>query len=362
MQSLFRKNTLAALIAASLPLLASAETVGPTLYGRINVSLESVDHEGAYRTVANGSVRPQDPQDEIQLNSNASRLGVKGSFDLDVHGLQAIYQLEYELNVDDGTSGDSAFSQRNTFAGLQGGFGSVIYGKFDTPLKAAEGKVDQFNDLRGDIDWLVGGQNRVNDIVQYSSPTLLGALKLNAAFVAAETNYDADGDGDASNDDGLDSYSFSAVYDDGSWYGALAYDTDQAARRSLDGIVRADIIRAVGGAKLGNLELGLLLQRAEDVARNSDGQDDSWLVSGAYKFGAWKVKAQYGASEGDQSGRKGTLTALGLDYALAKQSVLYFYWSDVDVEDAVIVNGANAVIDVADVKDSTFGIGVSHSF
>ncbi len=359
MQSLFQKKTLAALIAASLPLIAAAEVVGPTVYGRVNVSLESVDHEGAYRTVANGTIGPSHPQDELQLNSNASRLGVKGSFDLDVHGLKAIYQLEYELNVDDGTSGDSAFSQRNTFGGLQGGFGQVIFGKFDTPLKAAEGKVDQFNDLRGDLDWLIGGQNRVNDIVQYSTPKLLGgALVLNAAFVTAETNYDADGDGDASNDDGLDSYSFSAVYDDGTWYGALAYDTDQAARRSLDNIVRADIIRAVGGARFGNLELGLLLQRAEDVAPGSSGQDDSWLVSGAYKIDRIKLKAQYGASEGDVSGRKGTLAALGVDYALAKQSVLYAYWSQIEVDDAVFVTPAA----IADVTDSTFGIGVSHSF
>lgn len=358
MQSLFQKKNLAVLIAASLPLVAAAEVVGPTVYGRVNVSLESVDHEGAYRTVTNNTVRSQDPQDELQLNSNASRLGVKGSFDLDVHGLKAIYQLEYELNVDDGTSGDSAFSQRNTFGGLQGGFGQVIFGKFDTPLKAAEGKVDQFNDLRGDLDNLIGGQNRVNDIVQYSSPKLLGSVVLNAAVVSTETAYDADGDGDTSNDDGLDSYSLSAVYDDGTWYGALAYDTDQAARRSLDGVVRADIIRAVGGAKLGNLELGLLLQRAEDVATNSDGQDDSWLLSGAYKLGSVKLKAQYGASEGDVSGRKGTLAALGVDYALAKQSVLYAYWSQIDVDDAVFVTPAA----VRDVTDSTLGIGVSHSF
>jgi predicted porin len=358
MQSLFQKKTLATLIAASLPLLATAEVIGPTVYGRVNVSLESVDHEGAYRTVANGSVRPQDPQDEIQLNSNASRLGVKGSFDLDLHGLKAIYQLEYEVNVDDGTSGDSSFSQRNTFGGVQGGFGQVIFGKFDTPLKVAEGKVDQFNDLRGDIDWLIGGQNRVNDIVQYSSPKLLGGLTVTAAFVTAETLYDADGDGDLTNDDGLDSYSFSAVYDDGTWYGALAYDTDQAARRSFDGIVRADILRAVGGARLGNFEAGLLLQRAEDVAPNSSGQDDSWLVSGAYKLGAVKLKAQYGSSEGDVSGRKGTLAALGVDYARAKQSVLYAYWSQIEVDDAVFVTPAA----VGDVADSTFGVGVSHSF
>ena len=45
-------------------------------------------------------------------------------------------------------------------------------GKFDTPFKVSQGKIDQFGDLRGDINEIVGGSERANNIIQYSSPKI----------------------------------------------------------------------------------------------------------------------------------------------------------------------------------------------
>lgn len=323
--------------------ISSAFADGPTLYGRVNVSLENVDYEGAALGVQN---RPAVESDQWEWNSNASRLGVKGSFNLENSNLKAIYQLEYEINVDDGDRGDSAFSQRNTFGGIQGDFGTVIYGKFDSPLKSIEGKVDQFNDLKGDLDYLIGGQNRNANIGQYSTPQL-GNFVINAAFVAAEG---ADTDQDGEPDDSVaDTVSVSIVFDNKQYYAALAYESDQAARRSVDGIARGDLIRLVGGAKFGALELGALIQQTKDNAAGSDRQDDSYLISAAYRINKFKLKGQYGLSEGDVSDEKGSLTALGLDYALSDKSVIYTYASVLD-------------LDEADLSDKTLGIGVSHSF
>lgn len=62
-----------------------------------------------------------------------SRLGFSGTEDLG-GGLKAEFQLETQVNVDDGTA-DATFWARNTFVGLSGGFGTLRLGKMDTIFK-----------------------------------------------------------------------------------------------------------------------------------------------------------------------------------------------------------------------------------
>lgn len=343
-ESLFILGIATSTLAFASPVLA--ESQAPTFYGKVNVSLEQREHDGAGLLIEGKTAAKSE---QWELNSNSSRLGVKGAFDLEDSDLIAIYQAEYEINLDDGGSGDTAFNQRNIFAGLRGAYGEVRYGKFDTPLKRSEGKVDQFNDLTktADIDVLIGGQNRVNNIIQYISPKLAGAVTLNAAFIPAEG---ADVDQDSKPDEGLaDSVSLSAVYDDKTFYAALAYDKDQSARRSIDGIKRGDAVRLVGGWTSGAVELGALFQQTTDNLDNSDKKDTSYLISGAYKSGKLKYKAQYGLSEGNVSDEQGTLSALGVDYALGKKATIYAYVSNLE-------------LDKAELSDNTIGIGSLFTF
>ena len=60
----------------------------PTVYGKLWISVESQD-------TSSGT--------EVDMVSNASRLGVKGSMDFE-EGLEAIYQVEYEVDPVDGTA------------------------------------------------------------------------------------------------------------------------------------------------------------------------------------------------------------------------------------------------------------------
>lgn len=332
----------AALAASAIQPAVAATPSGPTLYGKINVSVDKFDHEGAARLIANGA---PDEVDQWELNSNASRLGVKGDVALDGTGLTVVYQAEYGIDVDDG---DTAFTQRNIFIGLQGDFGRIIAGKHDTPLKLIEGKFDQFNDLRGDIDALVGGHNRASNIVQYFSPKFAnGLLSASVGFILPEGK-DVDLDGEK--DDGLaDNISASLTADNGTLYGALAYSGNEAASRSVDGIIRADIIRAVGTAKVGDFELGALLQQSKDVAPGSNRKDDTFILSAGWNIDKYKVKAQYGLSKGKVSDEEGTLAALGLDYALGSKTRVYTYVSTLD-------------LDKADRRDDTFAVGFDHSF
>ena len=125
-----KKNLLAIAVGAAVVMPGLALADGPTVYGKVNVSLENAEFDNGVDS----------SEDAWELNSNASRLGVKGDFDLDVAGLKAIYQAEFEISVDDGDKGGETFSQRNIFGGLKGSFGTLKAGKFDTPTKKAQGK------------------------------------------------------------------------------------------------------------------------------------------------------------------------------------------------------------------------------
>lgn len=68
------------------------------------------------------------------LASGNSRLGLRGSQDIPGDlGLKAIFQIEGTIQVD--SSSNSNIADRNTFVGLQGGFGTVKFGTMDTVFK-----------------------------------------------------------------------------------------------------------------------------------------------------------------------------------------------------------------------------------
>src|SRR3989304_7230368 len=113
-----KKKLIAIAVAAALaPAAAMADA---TVYGRVHASLDSVSGIAANKN-------------NLALNSNSSRFGVKGSTDLD-GGLKAMFQLESGVNsaggtVPDGNGGNAtvqAFSKaRDMYIGLSGGLGSV---------------------------------------------------------------------------------------------------------------------------------------------------------------------------------------------------------------------------------------------
>lgn len=332
-----KKNLLAIAVGAAVAFPGLALADGPTVYGKVNISLENAEFDDG--------VNPS--EDAWELNSNASRLGVKGDFDLDVAGLKAIYQAEFEMQVDDGDKGGQTFSQRNIFGGLQGNFGTLKAGKFDTPTKKAQGKVDQFNDIGGDIKNVLAGENRVSNIIQYSTPKLADMITLNLAFIPGEGD---DLDGDGNNEDGIaDTTSISLVAEKDMFYGAVSRDTDMSDDLVADstGATTLDITRLAVGLKPGNFELGALYQLAEEA--EADGEDSSIVVSGAFKIDRVKLKAQYGMTDGDLSDEEVTQVSLGADYKLAKASKVYAY-------------GTQLEFDLADTEETIFGIGMEHKF
>ena len=149
------------LAAAVTTLSLSAAQAAPTLYGKLNVSVDSYD---------NG-------KDTVtELNSNNSRLGVKGEEKL-TEQLSAVYQAEWEVDVD---GGDDVFKKRNIFAGLKwANLGTLKAGIMDTPFKdAGTGYRDVFNDYaHADIKEMMYGEERIENVIGIETdPKLLGGL------------------------------------------------------------------------------------------------------------------------------------------------------------------------------------------
>lgn len=337
------KKLLAIAVGAVIAL-PGAALANPKVYGKVNVTLDSMETE----IIAGADTFPAAGADDWRLNSNNSRLGVKGDYDLEVGGLKALYQAEYEINVDDG--GAAPFSQRNIFAGLQGGFGTLKAGKFDTVIKTSEGKVDQFNDLAGDIDSFVAGQDRANNIIQYSSPKLADSVTINVATILAEgADVDLDANGDA--EEGLfDIPQVSVVFEQSGLYAALAYAQNSAtATQTADGFARADIMRLVAQYKIDAFEIGGLFQQASDVTSGSDLEDTSMLVSAAFSIDRIKLKGQYGMTKGDQSDEELAMMGIGADYKLAKSSKTFVYMTKLEK-------------DSTGEENTVFGLGLEHSF
>lgn len=319
----------------------------PTVYGKLNVSVEQRDWEGAGQGVRSNAINAGHDVDQWHVSSNASRLGVKGEIPIS-DNLSAVYQAEYDIYAD---SGSTTFASRNIYGGLKSKtLGTVLLGRIDTPLKSAEGRVDQFNDLKGDIDELIGGQERPDNAIFYSSPKLADLVTINvAAYQAEGSDWDYDGHVD---DDIGDAYSVSAVLQKGIFYGAVAYDNGILARRSVDGFAKQRVVEAyriVGGLRSGIWEAGFLAQVSRD-GQHSDRKDESYLLSGAVNVTEkLKLKAQYGISEGEVFDEKGTLWAVGADYNFTSRIRAYTYWSTLELKNA-------------DVRDDTLGVGLDISF
>ena len=132
-------------ICAALALPAAAQEGGVTqIYGTLNVDVESVEARGA--TPA-GALPPGamgtaptgiDVPRRTRVTSNSSNLGFRGNERISPQ-LSAFFQVESAVNVD---GGGTNIGSRNTAIGLEGPWGSLRVGQWDTPYKTLSGAVD----------------------------------------------------------------------------------------------------------------------------------------------------------------------------------------------------------------------------
>ena len=266
----------------------------PTVYGKLWISVESQD-------TASGT--------EVDMVSNASRLGIKGSMDFG-EGIEAIYQAEYEVDPVDGTadeSKDRTFKQRNSFVGLKGSMGTIFLGKHDTATKKSQKKIDLFNDLAGDIKNILQGENRMSDLIGYTTPKING---FSATFNAIKGT-------EGLGDDSIgDSTSTSFSYDSENFYIALAFDSE------LKGY---DSTRLTLQIPFNRSQLGIMLQDSEKLSTGVE--EDGYVISFSQKVGD-KGTLKFQQAESDMKLDSGKQFSFGYDYKLSNKAKAFFFFTD----------------------------------
>ena len=266
----------------------------PTVYGKLWISVESQD-------TSSGT--------EVDMVSNASRLGVKGSMDFG-EGLEAIYQAEYEIDPVDGTADEKngrTFKQRNSFIGIKGSYGTLFLGTHDTALKKSQSKIDLFNDLAGDIKNILQGENRMSEFIGYTTPTLGDGFS--ATFNAIKGTEEED------NSIG-DSTSVSLNYKTKSFYAAIAFDSE------LKGY---DTTRISFQVPLNRTQLGFIYQDTKELSSGLD--EDGYVLSLSQKIGKKGVfKIQL--AESDMKISSGKQTSIGYDYKLSEKAKAFIFYTD----------------------------------
>lgn len=248
----------------------SAAQAAPVIYGKANITVQNTD---------NGTA------DSFDVNSNASRLGVKGKVKLPEGGT-AIYQAEYEIDVD---AGDNVFKQRNIYAGLKGSLGTVKVGHFDTIIKKAQGKVDLFNDLKvGDIKTVLNGETRGSNTIQLESNKFAdGAAQVKVALYQGETAGTSGQDGIA------DGVAVGVNYAAGPLTAAIAYADNSVKDATIT--IDNTILRASAQFKLDNgIKLGALVQQQDTGTVDGMG----YVVSAYMPFAEnYAFKLQFAAAD-----------------------------------------------------------------
>lgn len=267
-----RRSTLAVACLCLAPA-AMAQTASPvTLYGRVYLMLESVEAGGTPSV-----------DRRMRLSDRNSILGVRGTEDLG-GGLKAFYQLETLFATDSATG---TFASRNSGVGLQGAWGSVLFGRWDTPFKVAHAAVvDVFGDLA--LPDITGAglnqgnfQRREPNSIQYWSPrwggvAFRGHYSANEGKTATANPY---------------SYGASLAYQAGNAYVSYAYEK------------HADQDRAV-------------------VTPGVDEEGNA--VSATYRLGAVKLSGQYGEYRKTRTATQKSYYG-GVEWNIGKHALLASY-------------------------------------
>jgi predicted porin len=348
-----KKSLIALAVASVVSAPAFAATSNVDVYGKLHMSV----------SVFNDQV---DTADDVQISSTGSRIGFKGAEDLG-GGLSAIWQIESGVSLDEQSG---SLSSRNSFVGVKGGFGTVLLGNHDTPLKLVGRAVDLFADTMADSRNVMGGgsDTRAKNVAAYISPSFSG-FSLAAAYstdleVADMAGFIPTIPVPGNNGDRTDRgvYNLNATYANGPLFLGLGYgDGDGHEALGL-----GTHWRAAAGFTFGNFKVvGQYDSLEDDTAAGED--YDAWMVGGAYTMGAMVFKANYMEGEVDNcvgADCENQQWTVGMDYNLSKRTGVYALYSA--GENVTFGAGAGSSDRIssgqADLEADVISVGVTHSF
>ncbi len=343
-----KKSLIALAVAGVVSAPAFAATSNVDVYGKLHVSVSVFDDQA---TAA----------EDTQISSNASRIGFKGAEDLG-GGLSAIWQIESGVNMDE-TGG--TWASRNTFVGLKGGFGTVMIGNNDTPLKNIGRTIDLFGDTMADSRNVTAGVNasqsdtRAKNSVTYNSPSFNG-FGISAQYANAQDQTAAGAD---ATDDST--WGLNGTYTNGPLFLGLGYSDGEGLESTTAARGVDNEWRLAAGYSFGNFKLVGQYDKSKGD-RTIDADFDSWLVGAAYTMGNVVLKANYMDGDLDGTSNDPKQWTIGADYNLSKRTTVYALYAD--GENITFGQGAGGSDQVGSCgvacggDVSVFSLGMVHSF
>lgn len=372
-----------------------------TIYGTLNADAGTVERTGATaRTAALNTMvgapgaTPTNLPTRYTVRSNSSNLGFKGTRPL-WGGVSAVFQIESAIGIDGGAS---TLGGRDTFLGLSGAFGSVLYGgNIDSPYKrGVQGKdpffatgiatqkgilgspgfnVTSVNAVAGNT---VGGnaagsqqQNagfdaRLNNLMMYRSPVING--------FSGEISYGANEQKSTSAGARINPSVTSLLlrYEMGPVFASYAYERrkDVFGLNSLltfspsAGTTGALFSAPAGGTSTdtgnklglgytlgGNTDLLLVWESLEyqtNVGALTKYDRNAWVASANHRFGPHRAIVSYSKADAGSCTRIGGACstaglgarqwALGYVYNVSAFTALYAFWTRITNEEAAAYN------------------------
>ena len=161
------KKSLIALTLAALPVAAMADV---TLYGQIKAGVEVSKVKLGEQTAAKLG-HEKSSKTATEIADFGSRIGFKGHEHLG-NNLNAIWQVEQNTSI---AGGDKEWASRESFIGLEGGFGKIRAGKLNSTVKDSSDNVDQWESSNGALNMSVFTRVDKRAVsVRYDSPVFSG--------------------------------------------------------------------------------------------------------------------------------------------------------------------------------------------
>ncbi len=298
------KKLIAAAVATAV-IVPATSMAAATLYGKIHMDTSFSD---------NGTIS------DLSVNTNSSRIGVKGSEDLG-GGLKAVYAMEWGVDM----RGSGALSNRHRYVGLAGGFGTVLAGRLSTPAKVIGRKTDLFGDRMGTTRAQNGGTGAVIDIY---APNTLAYVTPSMGGFNATLAYVTDGTGTSADNNDNDAFSGNIVYSNGPVYAGIGYT--KLSGGIFGSTTDQSYWRIAGSFKMAGARIVGSYTDISDASGVAGDDSTIWHLGGSYKFGSNTAKIQY-VSRGDRNlvaGDDGSDNiTVGLDHAFSKRTTAYVSYS-----------------------------------
>lgn len=394
------KKVLALVVASVCAAPAFAQTSNVTLYGRANVGVDQYQANGS----ASGDVKSR-----MRVFDSSSRLGVRGTEDLG-NGLRAVFQIESGLRIDTGAALNSAnaadssagtLASRPSFAGIEGGFGRILWGRQD--VYWGNGTIAQTaaNYINTEVPWLTGnnvglvnvGVSRQSNVMTYTTPQL-GPVNVTLSW-SPDTS--AGGSTTATTSAVNNEIAPVGVDPKAKLMGATGRFAMGALAAQIDYVQKSTNWNSTGnlaskptntGLKMGvgfryapGAQISLIVTQAktENVAgtASADYKQTSWGLNWEHIFGNVQMLAQYGQM-GKVSGEgctgttcdetKATGWMVGARYLMSKRTALYAMATQVTNQRnqfADYTGGGYTPVAMSSTKGGdprVIGVGLIHNF